>query len=62
MIETFTADLAPDGREVDLEAFYSLALAEQTMLATSAMLRSEPGHIEGASPEGIFMLRFEHKL
>ncbi len=60
--ETFTADLAPDGREVDLEAFYSLALAEQTTLATSAMLRSEPGHIEGASPEGIFMLRFEHRL
>ena len=62
LIETFTADLAPDGREVDLEAFYSLALAEQTTLATSAMLRLEPGHIEGASPEGIFMLRFEHKL
>ena len=60
--DSVTADLAPDGREVDLEAFYSLALAEQTMLATSAMLRSEPGHIEGASPEGIFMLRFEHKL
>ena len=60
--ETFTADLAPDGREVDLEAFYSLALAEQTTLTTSAMLRLEPGHIEGASPEGISMLRFKHRF
>ncbi len=60
--ETFTADLAPNGREVDVEAFYSLALAEQTTLATSAMLRLEPGHIEGATPEGVFILRFEYKF
>ncbi len=60
--DSVTADLAPDGREVDVEAFYSLALAEQTTLAASAMLRAEAGHIESAEPEGVFMLRLEHKL
>ena len=62
LTDRFTADLAPDGREIDVEAFYSLSIADHTRLTTSAMLRSEPGHIEGASPEGIFMLRFEQRL
>ena len=62
LTDRFTVDLAPDGREIDVEAFYSLSNGDHTRLTTSAMLRLEPGHIEGASPEGIFMLRFEHRL
>ncbi len=58
--ERFTADLAPDGREIDLEAFYDLALGERSRLTASALLRSQPGHLEQASPEGIFMLRFNY--
>ena len=60
--DSVTADLAPDGREIDVEAFYGLALGELTTLTTSAMLRREPGHIESAEPEGVFMLRFEHRF
>ncbi len=34
----------------------------QETLPASAMLRAEAGHIESAEPEGVFMLRLEHKL
>ncbi len=60
--QAFTADLTPKGREVDLEAFYRVGLAEQTTLTTSALLRTQPGHVRGADNEGLLLLRVEHKF
>ncbi len=60
--DTVTADLRPAGRELDIEALYGLKIAEDMRLTASAMLRLEPGHFERAGPEGVFMLRLEHKF
>lgn len=57
-----TADLAPRGRELNLEALYRVKLAPQTTLTTSAMLRTEPGHVRGAESEGVFLLRLKHRF
>ena len=59
---TVTADLAPRGRELDLEAFYRVKLAPQTTLTTSAMLRTEPGHVRGAESEGVLLFRLQHRF
>ena len=60
--QAFAADLTPEGREVDFEAFYRVGLAEQTTLTTSAMLRTQPGHVRGADSEGLLLLLVEHKF
>jgi hypothetical protein len=59
---TVTANLAPQGREVDLEVFYRLKLGAKTSLTTSAMLRTEPGHVRGADDEGVLLFRLQHKF
>ena len=58
----FVADLAPDGRELDLEVFYEAPLGEQSTFGASAMLRTEPGHVRDAKNEGVFMFKFNHKF
>ena len=60
--QTLTADLAPKGREIDLETFYRVNLAERTALTTSAMLRLQPGHVRDAGSEGLVLLRIEHRF
>ena len=60
--QAFTADLTPRGREVDFEAFYRVGLAEQTTLTTSAMLRTEPGHVRGADDVGVLLFRLKHRF
>lgn len=57
-----TANLAPQGRELDLEAFYRMKLGAQTTLTTSAMLRTQPGHVRGADDEGILLFRLRHRF
>lgn len=54
--------LAPSGREIDLEAFYSFLLADESSLTTSVMLRQEPGHLAEAEDEGLMLMRLRHKF
>ncbi len=58
----FSADLAPTGRELDLEVFYSAPLGDDGSITASAALRHQPGHIADASDEGILALRFRRKF
>lgn len=57
-----TTGLAPTGREVDLEAFYSTQLGENTDLSTSLMYRHQPGHVADAAGEMQALVRLNHKL
>ena len=59
---SFDADLAPTGRELDLEVFYNVQMADESDVSFSAMLRSDPGHVKGADDEGILMMRFNHQF
>lgn len=55
--------LAPSGREIDLQAFYSLGAADTGgRLDVNALLRHEPGHIDGAPPEAVGLLRWSAGL
>jgi hypothetical protein len=56
------ADLAPSGREIDLEGFYETALSDRSTFGASLMLRTEPGHVANADEEAVFLLRFSHKF
>ncbi len=55
--EARSADLAPSGREIDVEAAYSLALFGGEAGA-HLYLRHEPGHIDGRSADVGAALRF----
>ena len=59
---TVSADLAPQGRELDFEAFYRFNLAPRTTLTASAMLRTEPGHVRGADEVGVLLFRLKHRF
>ena len=64
--DTFEAGLAPSGREIDFEVFYERRFGDRaaptTSFGASAMLRTEPGHVDGAAPEGVLMARFRHRF
>ena len=60
--QDFNADLEPGGREMDLEVFYEAPLGERTTVGASTMLRIQPGHMRDADPEGVLLLRFDHKF
>ncbi len=59
---SFDADLAPTGRELDFEVFYNMQMADESDVSFSAMLRSDPGHVDGVDDEGILMMRFNHQF
>jgi hypothetical protein len=59
---TVSVNLAPQGRELDFEAFYRMKLGVQTTLTASAMLRTEPGHVRGADDVGILLFRLKHRF
>ena len=59
---TVSANLAPRGRELDFEAFYRVDLSARTTLTTSAMLRTEPGHVRGADDVGVLLFRLKHRF
>lgn len=53
-------NLAPSGRELNLEAFYHVNLpGSGTQLMSSMMYRNEPGHIADAPDEGLFLLQVQ---
>ena len=60
--EETKTNLAPSGREIDLEAFYETALGKQTTFGASLMLRTQPGHVANADEEGVILLRFNHEF
>ncbi len=60
--ETITAGLAPRGQEIDLEMTYGIDIGDDTTVTASALLRTEPGHIDDARPEGIGLLRLQHRF
>lgn len=55
-------ELAPKGREIDLEGYYKVDFDEDTHLRAAAMYRHEPGHIEGKGAEKLLMFKFSHEL
>jgi subtilisin family serine protease len=58
--QDYAVNLAPTGRELNLEAFYQFAVADVgTQLMSSLMWRTEPGHIENAPDEGVFLLQMQ---
>jgi len=60
--ETRRADLAPSGREIDLEVGYRRGLGARSAIAGNLLLRHHPGHDGGAAPEAVaaftYRLRF----
>ncbi|HSA83062.1 MAG TPA: S8 family peptidase [Geminicoccaceae bacterium] len=50
-------DLAPEGREIDLELGYRLALGEGQELGLNWLTQFEPGHRQGAGPEHAVAIR-----
>ena len=50
-------DLAPDGRELDLEVGYRLALDARSALDLNWLTQLEPGHRQGAGPAHAIALR-----
>ena len=54
-------NLAPSGREIDLEAFYAAPLSEKTSLNTSVMYRHQPNHVANADPEAQALVRVQHR-
>jgi outer membrane receptor for Fe3+-dicitrate len=58
--QDYEVNLAPTGRELNMEAFYHFNLPQtQTQLMSSLMYRTEPGHIEAAPDEGLFLLQLQ---
>lgn len=58
--QSYDVNLAPTGRELNLEAFYQFALPDTaTQLMSSMMYRNEPGHIAEAADEGVFLLQMQ---
>jgi len=56
-----SADAAPTGRELDVEAFYRAPLDEQTDLNASLMYRTQPGHVATADDEVQALLRWQRR-
>lgn len=54
---SYGMDLAPNGRELDLEAFYSVKMDNRLSLRTGAIYRREPGHIEDAPDDALFVVK-----
>ncbi|HMR32471.1 MAG TPA: S8 family peptidase [Geminicoccaceae bacterium] len=55
-------DLAPSGREIDLELAWEAAIADGTGLAASLLLAHEAGHDEGRLIDGGLGLRLRHRF
>lgn len=61
--QNYDVNLAPSGRELNMEAFYHFNLPDtQTKLMSAMMYRSEPGHIENAPDEGLFLLQVQQSF
>ncbi len=54
-------NLAPTGREIDIEAGYRLPLSQMTKLDLAAMYRRDPGHVANTD-EVIGLTRVNHKF
>lgn len=58
--QDYAVNLAPTGRELNLELFYHYNLSgSDTRLMSSLMYRSEPGHIETAPDEGVLLMQVQ---
>ena len=55
-------DLAPEGREVDLEVGYRLALGERRDLFVNWLTRLEPGHQRDADPDHALAVRLRNRF
>ncbi|MEQ1652530.1 MAG: hypothetical protein ABL897_08590, partial [Hyphomicrobium sp.] len=54
-------NLAPTGREIDVEAGYRLSLSQMTKLDLAAMYRRDPGHVANTD-EAIGLARVNHNF
>lgn len=53
-------NLSPSGREIDIEAFYTLPLeTPDANLKFGTMYRNEPNHIKDAKPESLFLMNYQ---
>ena len=57
-----TLSLAPQGRELDMEAYYSVNTDEDSNLKLGSVLRLEPNNMKDAQNEGIFMAKYGMKF
>jgi hypothetical protein len=55
-------DLAPDGRELDLEVGYRLPLGARREVSFNWLTRLEPGHREGADPDHAVAVRLRSRF
>lgn len=55
---TGNADMAADGRELDLQAGYTLALEDAGEVSFTGLLRLQPDNVGDAGPEGVVMARY----
>jgi hypothetical protein len=58
----FTSDAAPSGREIDARAAWATPLDDRSSLAVGVMERFDPDHIDGARPQTIAMVRYDHRF
>lgn len=61
-LQEAAVSLVPDGRETDFELSYLVDIGSYTNLKTGALYRVEPGNIESADPEGLFMVKLNHNF
>jgi hypothetical protein len=52
-------ELAPQGQELNVEAFYDMELDDLSQLSLGTMLRIEPDHAEEATEEGLLLMRYK---
>ncbi len=60
--EEMEAELAPRGRELDFEVFYTAPLEGQSAIGGSLALRRHPGHIEDEPPEAVALFRLTKRF
>ena len=58
IFEESNISLAPEGREIDVEAFYDVKLAGGAELSLGSMLRFEPDHVQDADEEALLLMRY----
>lgn len=56
--DNFNASIAPEGRELDLEGYYSSKLSDESNFMLGTMLRSEPNNIKNAPLEALFLTKY----
>lgn len=60
--DSFSTSIAPGGRELDLEGYYTRPFGEDSTLKLGTVLRSQPDNIKDAGTEALFVTKFGTKF